>query len=473
MAQKSAKKTLWGFTTASLLGQHLQATAVAGKKTVQVFVHLNKKARLTTDKDQIHLYPLSSPESETETLLRSTPATRVRDAVGGCLTTLEKMDVGRVEFNFNLDPLTLEGALLGLELGLYRYKRVFGGELPSYSLGLKNKNKVIPAKILTTATQLGVAVNLARHFTNLPPNLLNPVTYAEAVKAVMGGLKNVSVEVWDEKRLAKENMNLLLAVGAGSSTPARLVHIRYRPTGAKKAPVALVGKGITFDSGGLDIKPAAGMRLMKKDMGGSAAVLALAHWAASSGLKCALDVYMPMAENSVSSRAYRPSDVLISRAGLSVEIHNTDAEGRLVVADAMDVAATQTEKPQILIDVATLTGAIKVALGSGVAGLFSNTPALAQAIAKAGQQSGDWAWVMPLYQRYRSQLSSSFADMINSPDGFGGAVTAALFLEKFTRGIAWAHLDIYAWKDSSEGAWLESGGNGQSVLGLARYLTSL
>ncbi len=143
------------------------------------------------------------------------------------------------------------------------------------------------------------------------------------------------------------------------------------------------------------------------------------------------------------------------------------------MADALDVAVTQNEKPRCVVDVATLTGAIKVALGSAIAGLFANDARLAQAISKAGLESGDLTWTMPLYQKYRSQLASVFADVINSPDGFGGAITAALFLEKFARDIPWAHLDIYAWKDSGEGAWLEAGGSGQSVLGLCTWLKSL
>jgi leucyl aminopeptidase len=235
----------------------------------------------------------------------------------------------------------------------------------------------------------------------------------------------------------------------------------------------LVGKGITFDSGGLDIKPSSGMRLMKKDMGGSAAVLGVMYWAASTGLKVSLDAYLAMAENAIGSNSFRPSDVITARNGMAIEIHNTDAEGRLVLADAMDVAATAKEKPRYLIDVATLTGAIKVALGAQLAGLFSNDNRLSSSIGAAGIEIGDLSWTMPLFKRYNSQMNTIFADTVNAVDGFGGAVTAALFLEKFTRDIPWAHLDVYAWKDSSDGAWSENGGSGQSVLNLSRWLENL
>jgi leucyl aminopeptidase len=482
MAQKTSKKTstdLWGFELESLLLKQLQPHAKSGANVARVIVQAGKKAAAvsrTAQTDQgleIQLAPLAATEAERDPRLKTSPFVRMRDAVGATIGVLEKAEITWVEFDLQLDNELLEAAILGLELGLYRFKRVFKSEKARLGIHLKNKGKAVPSSSLEAGTTAGLAVNLARHLTNLPPNVLNPVSYATRISAAFASLPHVKVEVWEEERLAKENMNLLRAVGNGSVTPARLVHFAYRPPGVKKTPVALVGKGITFDSGGLDIKPAAGMRLMKKDMGGSAAVAGVLLWAARFKLKCALDVYMPLAENSIGGRAFRPSDVLSSRNGLSVEIHNTDAEGRLVLADAMDVAVTAKDRPRCVIDVATLTGAIKVALGSGMAGLFANDGRLAQALAAAGQKSGDLVWIMPLYQKYRAQMASTFADMINSPDGYGGAVTAALFLEKFARDVPWAHLDIYAWKDSGDGAWLEAGGSGQSVLGLAQWLREL
>jgi leucyl aminopeptidase len=476
--------------------RHLLAAPPKTGRGAFVFVHAGKKAVapkhlnswFKADKSQEthavrHFYsesearllltPLAAAENEIDASLKASIATRFRDAVGASVGQLEKWDVQWAEFNFDVDAKTLQAALLGLEIALYRFKRVFKNEEPKLNLILKHKGHVLTAAAVKDAALLGHSVNLARHVVNLPPNLLNPESYADAAIQLFQGAKNVKVEIWQGAKLAKEKMGLLMAVGQGSASAPRMVHIRYRPPGAKGAPIAFVGKGITFDTGGLDIKPSSGMRLMKKDMGGSGAVLALAYWAAQSGVKKSLDVYLALAENAVSADSFRPSDVVVSRSGQSVEIHNTDAEGRLVLADVLDVAVTQKEKPRYVIDVATLTGAIKVALGSGLAGLFSTDARLARTLHAAGQEAGDLTWIMPLFQKYRSHLNSPFADMVNATDGFGGAVTAALFLEKFVKDVPWAHLDIYAWKDGADGAWIESGGSGQSVLGLAHWLETV
>jgi leucyl aminopeptidase len=186
-----------------------------------------------------------------------------------------------------------------------------------------------------------------------------------------------------------------------------------------------------------------------------------------------LDIYLALAENMVDARSFRPSDVMTARNGMQVEIHNTDAEGRLVLADVLDVAVTQqgADEPEMVIDVATLTGAIKVALGAELAGLFSNDDRLAEDLNRAGQAAGDLNWRMPMYGRYTSGMSTPFADIVNAVDGFGGAITAALFLEKFTRQKSWAHLDIYGWNDKATGPYTFAGGNGQAVQCLAQFLT--
>lgn len=496
MAEKPAAKSRvshWGLTKQSLLARHL--TEKPSGRVASVLVHAGKTAVLPKEWRErfpnisgansallrmvdgpggplILLSPLAAPEAETDPRLKARPTTRVRDAMGALISTLERLEVDAAEISLELNKDELSAAITGLEIGLYRFKRVFRAEDGKFKIALKHAGKLLSEKAVEVLAVGGVAVNLARHLTNLPPNELNPVTYANFAAAFFAGMKGLKVEVWDEKRLRAEKMGLHYAVGEGSSTPPRLVHLRYRPAGAmKKAPIAFVGKGITFDTGGLDIKPSSGMRLMKKDMGGSAAVMGLAYWAASTGAKQPMDFYLALAENAVSANSFRPSDVVTARNGITVEIHNTDAEGRLVLADALDVAISQKEKPRAVIDIATLTGAIKVALGGGLAGLFANDAKLSNAIAVASHEAGDLVWPMPLFQKYRSQTSSNFADMVNSVDGFGGAVTAALFLEKFVGDVPWAHLDIYAWKDSSDGCWLEGGGSGQSVLGLAEYLS--
>ncbi|MBY0452738.1 MAG: leucyl aminopeptidase family protein, partial [Bdellovibrionaceae bacterium] len=340
----------------------------------------------------------------------------------------------------------------------------------------QGKSVKVNEKAINEAQLEATAVQLARHLVNLPPNEANPETIEEMTLKQLNWPKGkVKINVWDDKKLKAENMNLLLAVGAGSATPPRMIHIQYRPQAkSNKKPVAFVGKGITFDTGGLDIKPSSAMRLMKKDMGGAASVLGLAYWVAHSGCKQPCDFYLALAENGVDAKAMRPSDVYMSRAGLLVEIDNTDAEGRLVLADAMDVAAKQTgaNEPEYLIDLATLTGAIKVALGAEVAGLFCNDDKLANELEWAGQAVGESNWRMPLVQKYFGSLSSPFADFKNSGEGFGGAITAALFLEKFCNGKKWAHLDIYAWADRMSGPYASAGGNGQAVQTLIHWLKS-
>jgi len=243
-----------------------------------------------------------------------------------------------------------------------------------------------------------------------------------------------------------------------------MVHISYRPKGKSK-PLAFVGKGVTFDSGGLDLKPTSGMRWMKKDMGGSAAIVGLAYWAVESKSNQAMDFYIPMAESVLDRDSFRPSDVYVTRNGMTVEIDNTDAEGRLLLCEAIDVAVNQKakDKPAAVIDVATLTGAIKAGLGTEVCGFFSNDLRLSHQLEESSISKSDKIWRMPLFQAYRSALNSSIADITNSASGFGGAVRAALFLKEFVGDTPWAHLDIYAWSDSAKGPLLEKGGSGQAV----------
>lgn len=400
----------------------------------------------------------------------------MRDQVGTLVGFFKAYHLEHIQIELHsTDEEQERGLFVALEVAAYNYRSITEGKgLNDFpQILLKKFGDPFSDEILESARALGSAVNLARHLVNVPPNFLNPVTYAQFVAKKFARQKNLSVEIWDEKRLQKEGMGLHLSVGQGSANQPRLVRLSYRPRGSKKRPVAFVGKGITFDTGGLDIKPSSGMRLMKKDMGGSAAVLGLAQWAVETSYPHPLDFYLALAENSVDSQSFRPSDVVTARNGMRVEIHNTDAEGRLVLADALDVAVTQkgNDEPELVIDVATLTGAIKVALGADLAGLFSNDDELAESLNRAGTRAGDLNWRMPLYSRYTSQMSSNFADLVNAVDGFAGAVTAALFLEKFIRQKSWAHLDIYAWNDKPTGPLTFSGGSGQAVQCLAEFLT--
>lgn len=400
-----------------------------------------------------------------------------RDNAGGLVSHFKAHHLGRVGVEFHASaPSQILGSLTGFEIASYSFKDFGDGKehagLPKMSV--KMGAGKVDRSIVKEAGRRGRAVTLARHLVCLPPNELNPKTYASLVKD-LDWPSTVKIDVWDEKRLAKEGMGLHLAVGRGAEHAPCMVHIRYRPSGKSiLKPVAFVGKGITFDTGGLDIKPSSGMRLMKKDMGGSAAVVAAALWAAESGSAQPLDIYLALAENAVDARAFRPSDVVTARSGTKVEIDNTDAEGRLVLADSLDVAVTQkgADEPEVVINVATLTGAIKVALGADVAGLFSNDDALAESISRAGQMGGDLCWRMPLVDKYFGSLSSPFAEFKNSSEGFGGAITAALFLQKFVKGKRWAHLDIYAWADKASGPIAAAGGSGQAVQCLIEWISA-
>ena len=414
--------------------------------------------------------------------LAKSPYARGRDVAASVFGHLFPMKADKWILEIDgIDHEQRRGLCVGLELASYTYAenranpRRTRKKLPT--LLLRSSSADISSLDFKSCGQIALCTNIARHLVNLPAADLNPRTYAELVESMFSESSSVKVETWSGDRLRTERMDLLRAVGDAAEDGPRFVHIRYRPKNARagQQPIAFVGKGITFDTGGLDIKPSSAMRLMKKDMGGSAACVGIAKWAELSQLDLPLDIYLSLAENAIGGSAFRPGDIITARNGLTVEIHNTDAEGRLVLADALDVAVNQTgaDQPACVIDLATLTGAIKVGLGADIAGLFSNHDRLADALLDAGAYKGDLAWRMPLYQPYKSMLRSNFADFANATDGFAGAITAALFLQLFTGKIAWAHLDIYSWKDSSGGAYSECGGNGQPVQMLAEFLTRI
>ncbi len=370
-----------------------------------------------------------------------------------------------------------KGFLTGLQTSAYRFKDFFTGSLQTTKIKPSECNihvsqSKFSADSLVEAQAEALGINFARTLVNLAPSDLEPKNYVQLLQSVFKG-GGFSSRLYNPKSLEQLGFGLITGVGQGAETGPYILHLRYRSSQAKKkAPVAFIGKGITFDTGGLDIKPADGMRLMKKDMGGSAALAGVALWAKLMRPKINLDFYFAIAENAVSAKSFKPGDVLVAKNGLRIEIDNTDAEGRLVLADAMTLALENKEKPETLIDVATLTGAIKVGLGPFVAGLFSNDDKLSQQLLVAGQQAGEKLWEMPLDQALREKLESPAADMVNSAPGFGGAITAALFLESFVGNCKWAHLDIYAWNDRPYGALCEIGGNGQAVQTLIAWLAS-
>jgi len=400
-----------------------------------------------------------------------------RDQVGALLGYAKAYQIKKLNIQFlSTDEEQELGVLVGLDLAAYSYKNLIEAkgldEVPVITI--EKSGDPFNRALLKKAKAISSSTNLARHLVNTPPNYLNPTTFAAFMKKHFPSTKSLRLEIWNEQRLKKEGMGLHLGVGQGSENPPCLIHLRYRVPSKKEKqkPIAFVGKGVTFDTGGLDLKPSSNMRLMKKDMGGVAALAGLAQWLSSGFCEMDCDLYFGLAENSVDAKSMRPSDVLIARNGMKVEVHNTDAEGRLVLADVLDVAVTQKNKdePQMIVDVATLTGAIKAGLGAEIAGLFSNHDGLAEELNRAGTQMGELNWRMPLYSKYNVGTDTPFADIANCVDGFGGAVTAALFLEKFVKEKPWAHLDIYAWNDRPKGALSFAGGSGQSVQTLIQFL---
>jgi leucyl aminopeptidase len=293
------------------------------------------------------------------------------------------------------------------------------------------------------AQAVAEGVDLARDLVNECAGALNPLQFAKEAQTV-GKATGIKVDVFAEPALKREKMGLMLAVAQAAQpyTPPRLVRLHYKPKGKARKRIALVGKGLTFDSGGLDLKPAAGMLDMKIDMSGAAAVLGT--MLAVGHLKPNVEViaYLGCVENGIGGNAYHPGDVITSRTGITVEVNNTDAEGRLVLADCIDYTLTK-DKPDVLIDLATLTGACMVALGPSTAGLFSSSDDLAEDIKSAGQRAGEDFWRLPLNKDLAGQLKSPIADTKNTGERWGGAITAALFLQKFVDDRAdWAHLDI-------------------------------
>ena len=321
------------------------------------------------------------------------------------------------------------------------------------------------------AQRVGEAANAARVLINEPGNHLNPhelVTRAQGLLNVPG----VTTEILEEPRLRELGMGLLLGVGQGSASPPRLLVARYEPQNAPAAPVlALVGKGITFDTGGISIKPSEGLERMKDDMAGGATVVAALRTIALEQLPVRVMALVPAAENMLSGGAIRPGDVLRGASGLTVEVNNTDAEGRLILGDALWYA-TQLGATHI-IDIATLTGAIVVALGKTTTGLFG-TDGWREIVQQAAERAGERVWPMPLFEEYREPLKSEIADLLNSPGRAGGAVTAAMFLKEFVGATAWAHLDIAgtAWADEAT-PWTMKGATGVMTRTLVEVARSL
>ncbi len=399
----------------------------------------------------------------------------LRRAAGAAVRRLTGK-AGSVAFALACGDATGVGALAeGALLGAYaydRYRSQNGRPTPLSTITLltdQSRDKAVKAA-LTRAQAVARAVNLTRDWVNTAPSDLFPAAFADQAKAEAKRAK-LEIEVLDHKALANGGYGGIIGVGQGSERPPRLVRLSYRPAKAKKH-LAFVGKGITFDTGGLSLKPNEGMTTMKCDMGGAGAVLAAVLAVAELGLPVAVTAYAPMAENMPSGSAQRPSDVLSIYGGKTVEVLNTDAEGRLVLADALVRAGE--DNPDVIVDVATLTGACMVALGSRVFGIMANDDALQRRIHQVAGQVGEDAWPLPIPEGSRERLESKVADLANvAAQRYGGALVAGAFLREFVAdGIRWAHLDIAgpSYNDGAPYGYTPAGGTGSGVrtlIGLA------
>ncbi len=364
------------------------------------------------------------------------------------------------DWHIETAPLTANRLALGFGLGSYRFDRYKSEKSPTATL-------MIPRDADGSAIKRQLAgVFLARDLINTPTNDMGPEQLEAAFRGLAAHYKaEMSVIIGDD--LLKENFPLVHTVGRASADAPRLLELRWGKKGHRK--VTLVGKGVCFDTGGLDIKPASSMLLMKKDMGGAANVMGLALMIMDAKLKVDLRVIIPVVENSISSNAFRPGDIYKSRKGLTVQIDNTDAEGRLILADAL--AYADEEEPDLLIDMATLTGAARVALGPDLPPFFTDDAILAHDLMEASLETDDPLWRLPLYTGYEKDIRAKFADITNAPaGGMAGAITAALFLKRFvSKAKSWAHFDIYGWAPN-ERAHSPGGGEAQAIRALYHHI---
>ena len=353
-----------------------------------------------------------------------------------------RLPSGSYRVDGRLNARQANAAALGWALATYKFTRYKTGDKPSAPPVLVWPEKSDRDHVTATVE----ATTLVRDLINTPAEDMGPSQLAAAAQRLARQHKaRCTVIVGDD--LLKRNYPTIHAVGRASDDAPRLIDIQWGRANAPK--VTLVGKGVCFDTGGLDLKPSSGMLRMKKDMGGAAHVLGLAHMIMAAGLKLRLRVLIPAVENSVAGNAIRPLDVVKTRKGITVEIGNTDAEGRLVLCDAL--AEADSEKPRLIVDYATLTGAARVALGPDLPALFANDDGWAEAALKSAQRESDPLWRLPLYKPYRRRLDSSVADINNVSEGsHAGAITAALYLNEFVGAATpWLHIDLLAWNESA------------------------
>jgi len=403
---------------------------------------------------------------------------RLRQAAGNAMQALRGARVSSFATVLHLsgpEDTALEAVCEGSLLGGYAFEiyktrnrdEHFSFEAMSLLLPKGIPKKDAGARVAHTVT-ICRGVQLARDLVSQPGNVVTPAFLADTARK-LAECHNLECRVYEYEELEKLGMNALVAVGKGSAEAPRLIVLEYRGAGDRSRPVVLVGKGITFDSGGISIKPGAGMEEMKTDMAGSAAVLGAMQAAAGLGLPLNLVGIIPTAENMPDGKAYKPGDVVTSLSGITIEITNTDAEGRMILCDALHFA--QQFRPAAMIDLATLTGACVVALGHEASGLMGNDQRLIKSLKLAGERCGERVWELPLWDGYGEAMKSDIADLKNAGSRDGGSITAGWFLKQFVGTTRWAHLDIAgtAWSDKARPC-SPKGATGVGVRLLIEYL---
>jgi leucyl aminopeptidase len=400
------------------------------------------------------------PKAGRYLLLPGTSGAQSGNALGGILFGIESEDQtkdpflpGRLPqhlpngiYRFANEPHDARLAALAFALGTYRFTRYRKAEPRAIKLDL-------PQSIAREELEHIVeGVTLARDLINTPANDMGPAQLEQAARKLAARhAATITAVIGDE--LIEQNFPLIHAVGRASASAPRLIDMSWGD--ANRPRVTLVGKGVCFDTGGLDIKPESAMLNMKKDMGGAATALALAHMVMARGLKVRLRVLIPAVENAIAGSSFRPRDIYTSRKGITVEIGNTDAEGRLILADALALA--DEDKPALIVDFATLTGAARVALGPDVPAFFTDDDRLADELMRAATAENDPLWRLPLWRPYESMLESKVADINNVGGSQGGAITAALFMRRFVAAESWVHFDLFAWTSSAKAGRPEGG----------------
>ncbi|MFE0590042.1 leucyl aminopeptidase family protein [Micromonospora echinospora] len=424
---------------------------------------------------RIHLRPLATPVRLLLLGVGDGDETGWRAAGAALVRALAKETTATVALPADASAEAVRGLAEGALLASYRFRLTDAGSTPALTgLEIAVAEPERYAAALDTARTTARMTCFARDLTNMPSSAKNPEWFADQVAGLAADVPEVDLRVWQPDELAEAGFGGILAVGGGSAKGPRLVELGWHPAGAT-THVVLVGKGITFDTGGISIKPLSGMKLMRKDMAGAAAVVAATLGAAALRLPVRITALAPLAENMVSGSAFRPGDVIQHYGGLTSESTNSDAEGRLVLADALAYAVDRLA-PDVLVDLATLTGANSIALGSRTAALYTENDALAEALVSTAAEAGERSWRMPLVGDYVEYLGSDLADFYSAPNRGAGSVVAALYLREFTGDLRdrWAHFDMSApaWSSDSTGE-LAKGATGWGVRGLLRWLATL